>query len=130
MIQLKNREYRRILKFSIVGGSGILVNEGLLWLLTEIIGVFYLLSGLIAVEASILSNFILNDIWTFKDRRNGSFLSRMLKFNIARAIIIIINIGVLWALTSLGLNYLIANLIGIIAATVFTYTSSLKWVWK
>ncbi len=130
MIQVKNREYIRILKFGIVGGSGIFVNEGLLWFFTEIMGFFYLLSGLIAVEASILSNFLFNDVWTFSDRRNGSFMNRMLKFNFARGIIILINVGILWALTSLGVNYLIANLIGIITATIFTYASSLKWVWK
>jgi len=120
----------RILKFAIVGFSGIFVNMGLLWFLTEVAGLFYLISGIIAIEASIISNFILNDIWTFKDRRCGSFMNRMLKFNVARWLIIVVNLGILLGLTMLGMHYLIANLIGIIAATALTYTSSLKWVWK
>ncbi len=124
------REYKRILKFGVVGLTGIFVNEGLLWFFTEIVGLFYLFSGIIAVEASIISNFIFNDIWTFKDMRNGTFMNRMLKFNVARWLIIVVNLGILLGLTMLGMHYLIANLIGIIAATALTYTSSLKWVWK
>ncbi len=121
----------RILKFAIVGFSGIFVNMGLLWFLTEVAGLFYLISGIIAIEASIISNFILNDIWTFKDRRCGSFMNRMLKFNFARGIIIGVNLAILWGLTEWGgLHYMVANLIGITVATILTYTSSLKWVWK
>lgn len=125
-----NREHQRLGKFCIVGGSGMIVNEGLLWLLTEIAGLFYLASGMIAIEASILTNFVLNDFWTFKKERKGNYFARLGKFNLARIFALSINFGALWLFTLLGLHYLVSNLIGIALATIFTYLTSLLWVWK
>jgi len=124
------KEHFRFAKFCIVGGSGIIVNEGLLFLLTELFGLYYLFSGIISIEVSILTNFFLNNIWTFKDRKKGSIFKRMLKFNLARIFGLAINFGVLWGLTAAGMHYLFSNLIGIITATIFTYLSSIWWVWK
>ncbi|MEM2933043.1 MAG: glycosyltransferase family 2 protein [Candidatus Pacearchaeota archaeon] len=124
-----NKEHLRFLKFLAVGASGIVVNEGLLWFLTES-GLFYLFSSLIAIEASIVSNFILNDLWTFRKDRKGLFFTRFLKFNLSRAMALVINFIVLWLLTVFGLHYLISNLIGIVVATILTYLTSLWWVWK
>ena len=69
----------RILKFVTVGGLGTLVNEGVFTLTTHNIPVFFSLG--LAIELSIIFNFILNDIWTFKDRRVGSFIKRLVKFH-------------------------------------------------
>lgn len=75
----------RFLKFSLVGLSGVFVNLGLLWFLTEVVGIYYVVSNIIAVEVSIISNFILNDLWTWRDRRDPgllNFLKRLAAFNI------------------------------------------------
>lgn len=78
-------EVLRFIKFCMVGLSGVLVNMGLLWLLTELAGLIYLFSAAISIESSIISNFILNNIFTFHDRRSPgvkSTLKRLLKFNL------------------------------------------------
>ena len=49
-------ELLRLIKFCMVGGSGIVVNQGLLWLLTESAGFPYLLSATISIETSIISS--------------------------------------------------------------------------
>ena len=69
------------IKFGIVGAIGIVVNEGLL-ILFQSMGVYLLYAGAVAIEISILSNFILNDLWTFRDRRSGSAAVRLVKFNV------------------------------------------------
>ena len=124
----------RFLKFSLVGLSGVLVNEGLLWLLTENLGLYYLLSAAIAVETAIITNFILNDIWTFRDRRtsgNRSLLGRGLKFNLVSLGGLGINIAILWTVTEVvGISYLISNLIGIAGATLWNYTINTLWTWR
>ena len=124
----------RFLKFGLVGLSGVLVNEGLLWLLTENFGLYYLLSAAIAVETAIITNFILNDIWTFRDRRtpgNKSLLGRGLKFNLVSLGGLGINIAILWTFTEVvGISYLIANLIGIAGATLWNFTINTLWTWR
>jgi dolichol-phosphate mannosyltransferase len=127
-------ELIRLLKFISVGLSGVIVNEGILWLLTEFGGLRYYVSSLIGIEASIISNFMLNDYFTFADRRTGktsSFISRLLKFNLTCATGAGIQYGLLLLFTSVvGLNYLLSNLIGIVVAFAWNYTLSLVWTWK
>ena len=77
-------ELLRFAKFCLVGFNGVLISVGLLWLLTEYAGLFYLLSAAISIEFSIVSIFVLNDCVTFPDRRSPtvkSFLNRLLKYN-------------------------------------------------
>jgi dolichol-phosphate mannosyltransferase len=127
-------ELVRFAKFCLVGLSGILVNMGLLWLMTEVAGLFYLLSAAISIETSIVSNFILNDFFTFPDRRlRGAkpFFSRLLKFNLVSLIGLALNMGVLLLLTNVfGIYYLISNLFGIAAATLWNYLFNTWWTWK
>lgn len=127
-------ELLRFGKFCLVGLSGVLVNIGLLWLLTEIIGLFYLISAAISIETSVISNFILNDFFTFPDRRSPtakSFLNRLLKYNLLTLAGLGVNICILWLLTEfLGIYYLIAELFGIAAATLWNYLSNTWWTWK
>ncbi len=63
-------------KYYLVGASGILVNLGILFVLTEYGELWYLLSSTIAIYASITSNFLLNKSWTFRDTviKQRSFL--------------------------------------------------------
>lgn len=128
-------ELLRFVKFVLVGASGVLVNLGLLWILTRFAGLQrtdYLALG-IAIEISIITNFILNDFFTFRDRRasGGSFLLRLLKFNA----ICLPGAGIqsgIYALLyhGLGLYDLLSSFIGIAIATLWNYLFNLGWTWK
>lgn len=125
----------RILKFMLVGASGIFVNEFFLWFLTEVSGLFYLVSSLISIEIAIVSNFILNEFWTFRDmsrksQKNKDISKRFLKYNILNIGGMIINIVGLYFFTSLGIYYLISNVIAIGIGFLWNYFFSLKWAWK
>jgi dolichol-phosphate mannosyltransferase len=127
-------ELIRFVKFCLVGLSGVLVNMGLLWLLTEVVGLFYLLSAPISIETSIVTNFILNDLFTFSDRRSSgakSLFRRLGKFNLVCLGGLGINTMVLWLLTEhVGVYYLVSNICGIAAATLWNYCVNTLWTWK
>mgnify|MGYP000061759050 CR=1 FL=1 len=125
---LKAIEYRP-LKFAIVGSTGILINEGLLWLLVHFCMFPVYVASPIAIELSIINNFILNDIWTFKRFRAGSFHIRLIKYHFAVAVGALVNYVVLLLLTFLGVFYLLANLIGIFLGYVANYVLSELLVW-
>ena len=85
---VRTGELAMLLKFIAVGLSGVLVNMGVYWLLTRYTGLKSIdwLAVLIGIEASILTNFILNDTFTFARRRAGkTFIGRILKFNFISA---------------------------------------------
>lgn len=123
---------KRIIKFCTVGLSGVFVNIGLLYVLTEVFKLYYLVSACISVETSILTNFAINDLWTFRDRRRrNSFMNRMLKFNAVSIFGLLINLTVLYALTEIvGIYYIISNLFGIAIATAWNYMINLKWTYN
>lgn len=128
----RNLGVRRFIRFCIVGATGVLVNQGLLWLLTDVSGLYYMYSALLSIEASIISNFIFNDRWTFRDKRSaaGPIFIRFLKYNLLCAAGSLLNYGILWFFTDiLHFYYLISNLFGIAAAVIWNYIISLNWAW-
>lgn len=129
-----DKEAERFIKFCLVGLSGVVINLGLLWLLTEPIGLFYVLSYIIAIEASIINNFTWNELWTFRDRRistKGFVGSRLAKFNLISLIGLGIQVGLLVLFTEVaGLYYMVSAIIGIIAATAFNFIFNKWWTWQ
>ena len=70
------------LKFCAVGASGVVVNLGILAALQSA-SVRSTTASAIAIYTSILTNFVMNEWWTFKDRReHGQFLRRALRFQL------------------------------------------------
>ncbi len=122
----------KFFKFCIVGASGVIVNMGLLYLLTELAGLYYLVSSAIAIEISIITNFLLNNAWTWrKQKTKSSFLKKMLKFNAVSLVALGINFGALLFFTEvIGLWYIFSNLIGIALATIINYGLNDKWTFK
>ena len=117
------------IKFNVVGLSGVLVNEGLLLALVYA-RFYYLYADTVAIEASILSNFFLNDYWTFRDRRHGHMAVRLLKFNGLMVIGLVVNLAMLYALTAyVGVNYAVSNLFGIAVAFLLRYWLSIRFTW-
>ncbi len=137
-------EIKRFIKFCLVGGSGVFVNFGFFWILTRFAGLgansgghLDLIALAISIELSILTNFTLNELWTFRDRRigNGSFiLLRALKFNLVCGGGFLIQQAIYFLLTRpLGLSEapfdLLALLIAIVIATSWNFTLSTHWTW-
>ncbi len=130
----RSGELKRFIKFALVGASGVGVNALLLWVLTEKAGLFYMISAVIAIETSIITNFILNNFVTFNDRRTpgpAAFFLNMGKFNLVSLVGLGINFAVLTFFTQVfGLYYLLSNLIGIAGATLWNFFGNNWWTWK
>ncbi|MCX5999164.1 MAG: GtrA family protein [Chloroflexi bacterium] len=124
------KELRRFVKFCIVGGSGVIVNEGLLWLLHDMAGFFLYPSSIIAIEASIWNNFTWHELWTFRDRRQGTAWKRIGKFHVVSAGAMILNMATLALLTEVfDINHLIANIVGIAFAFTCRFFVDTSWTW-
>jgi len=124
-------KYITILKFCIVGFIGIIVNNGLLYAFTEFAHLFYLASAAIAVETSVVSNFVLHDIWTFKEDKNQPILKRFGSYQLISLIGIGMHLGLLYVLVNiLGIYYIYAN-VGIIPImTTWNFIMNRYITWK
>jgi len=124
-----------MLRFAVVGGSGVLVNQGLLMALHGGLGLPLWLASPIAIESSILGNFLLNSTWTWGERRGrspGTWLRQAARYHAATAASAFVgNVGVLLALVHwLSLDYRIANLLGIAAAALANFAAGELWVFR
>jgi dolichol-phosphate mannosyltransferase len=123
----------RLIKFGIVGASGVVVNVGGLYLLTEFARIPYFIASVIAIEFSILSNFTVNLLWTWRDRSHeGTLWSKIVRYHIgAGATAFLGNYLILIALTELfGMHYMISNLIGIAVGTFSNYLINDLWTFR
>lgn len=132
-IETLKADFLRLIKFSIIGVIGAGINTGFLWVLTDFVGLFYLFSSPIAIEIAIIMQFLMNDRWTFKERKTKNirqFSKRLLKSNIWRSGGLTLNIGILYFLTDyIGLYYLISNIFGIICAFMLNYALESRLTW-
>ena len=116
-------------KYYAVGTSGVLVNLGLLFYLTEYVGLWYFLSYTIAISASITSNFILNKFWTFGDSIDSQRTIVMyVKFVSVSLLGMAIQLGSVYVLVeSLAIYYMFAALISICIAGGINFIINRRW---
>ena len=86
---------KHAVQYYIVGASGVFVNLGILFILTDIAGFWYVASQIIAISVSITTNFFFNRYWTFgshvEDKKNSVMY---IKFIIISAIGMAIQLGI------------------------------------
>ena len=126
------RNTKDFIKYSLVGISGVFVNLGLYALLTRYYEVSEILAPLISIETALISNFILNNFWTFGKRTTHSRIRvKFLKFHLASGFSALINYSVFLALFLVfQLHDILANLLGIALAAIVNYLINSNWTWK
>ena len=131
-IGVQTEKLEEFLKFAMVGGSGVVVNMGCFFILTRYAGLKIEFASPIAIEISILSNFLLNNIWTFRKRNTKVGLaSRILRYHLVTGLAGVVNYGILLLLAKVfGIHDLISNLIGIIVGTFINFFLNSLWTWR
>lgn len=122
----------KMLKFAIVGGSGVVVNMGVLYLLTHYAKINYKISSVFAIELSIITNFLLNNYWTWKHQQEKNFWLKMMQYHISVGFTAILaNWLLLVFLTEVvGIYYMISNLIGIAVGMMLNFVVNDLWTFR
>src|SRR5919199_1208025 len=125
----------RFWKFALVGASGVLVNMLTLITLVEYFDVNPTVAWMVAVGVSILSNFLLNNAFTWRDVRHSSRIHFFLRGVLAYPVAIIAlgaNFAVYYPLikyVSAGFPYyVIAAFLGIVAGTSTNFILSSRLI--
>jgi dolichol-phosphate mannosyltransferase len=128
---------KEFVRFAIVGTTGVAVDMGLLFILSDpsMLARSLGLSKFIAGEAAIFNNFCWNDIWTFRQTasRQRSWSRRAARFVKFNAVcgsglvlaVVLLSIQVRY----LGVNRYVANAISICLVTLWNFTLSKKFSW-
>ena len=128
----------RFVRFGMVGLTGVLVDMGILFLLSDptTLGLSLTSSKIVAAEVAIINNFWWNDLWTFRDiaqKQKGirQRYQRLLKFNVICLCGLILNVLLLNIFFNvLHINRYAANLMAIAAITVWNFWFNCKFSWR
>ncbi len=127
----------RFWKFALVGASGILVNLLTLIALVEYFDANLTVAWIAAVGVSILSNFLLNNAFTWRDVRHSSRIHFLLRGALAYPVAIVAlgaNFAVYYPLIKyLGADfpyYALAAFLGIIAGTSANFILSSRFIFR
>lgn len=123
----------RFIKYGLVGSVGFGVHLVVLWLLTEQVHLWYMASAVIAIVVAALNNYILNCLWTFRDRDAGlgNKILGYFKYLLSRGFTEGIYLILLYAMTDLmGVYYMASASIVQIVTAVVGYYIAVKWIWK
>ncbi|MDP9478372.1 MAG: glycosyltransferase [Actinomycetota bacterium] len=127
----------RFWKFALVGTSGVLVNMVTLVVLAEYFDAHKVIAWMFAVGLSILSNFLLNNAFTWRDIRHSSRIHFFLRGALAYPVAVMgigANFAVWYPLVKYVSDafpyYAIFNLLGIVAGTSVNFLLSSRLVFR
>jgi putative flippase GtrA len=114
---------------------GMALQFALLFLLRSIFHFNYLAAAALAVEVTVVHNFLWHERYTWADRVQRSWrerLSRMLWFNLTNgAVSIGGNLALMKIMVGIGhMNYLAANAVAIVVCSLFNFLLSRAYVFE
>ncbi|MEA5533143.1 glycosyltransferase [Crocosphaera sp. XPORK-15E] len=138
LVRLRLSLSARFLQFCLVGLSGVVVDMGFLYLLSDenTLGWSLTRSKIIAAELAIINNFIWNDFWTFRDIARlqpgkRQRVKRLIKFNIVCLAGLVLNVLLLNIFFNVfQLNRYLANFLAIVCVTLWNFWINLKLSWR
>lgn len=121
--------YRRIVKFCITGGVSTIAALATLWIMTDVAGVYYLASNLVAVTVSTTVWFVGNATWTFSDRKTTGW--GVPKTLIVRAVTIGLHTALLALFVEVfGVWYIVGAVLATLIGFMLSFVLSNMWIWK
>ena len=128
---------KKFIKFGLVGGSGVVVDTAMLFLLSDprMLGLNLSIAKALAAETAIINNFVWNDLWTFRDVSFGqkglnAVFGRFSRFNLICLVGIFIAISLLIGqVRLLHFNIYFANLNAIVIASLWNFWVNVTFAW-
>ncbi len=126
--------YGNFKKFLVVGGFGFIINTIVLEIAVHLIGLHPSIGSVIGAECAIISNFIFNNAWTFRDRKiqHGRYLIKFFQFNLSALGAILIQGSSVFIGTHLfGVSwYRLFYIIGVGIGLFYNYAMYSKVIWR
>lgn len=121
----------QLIRFTLVGISGLLVNSLALAVVTDGLGVYFMVSTAFATLSSTVWNFVLTEYWVFGQRkRQAGLVKRFAMFFFMNNIALMLRGPIIYGLTSgLNVHYLVSNLVSLGVLMLLRYFLADAWIW-
>jgi putative flippase GtrA len=130
MINVDQTLLWKFIKFGIVGFSGVFVDFGITWLLKEKVRVNQYIANSAGFMCAVVSNYILNRIWTFHSNDPGVAV-QFSKFLLASLIGLALNNAIIYALNErLKVNFYVSKLIATGIVMIWNFWANYTFTFK
>lgn len=112
----------QLFRYTLVGGTAFVVDFALLYVLTSLVGINYLISASVSFMVGLCVNYLISVLWVFQ--KDEAYINNKWVEFLACAFIGVVGLGLntllIWLFTDkVGLNYLISKIIA--AAIVYQW---------
>jgi dolichol-phosphate mannosyltransferase len=121
--------WAELLKFSVVGASGTVVNFAVYATLNKWFHVHYLVAATVSFLVAVSNNYLLNRHWTFRGKR-GHFAYQGLRFLVVSTVVLGLNLGILHVLVRQGSGTLFAQAVAIAACVPVNFLGNKLWSFR
>ncbi len=102
---------QQLVRFGVVGGSAFVIDYGVMILLTEAVGINYLISSGISFAVSVIYNYILSICWVFNVSKGRSKKQDFAVFMVLSIIGLGLNQLIMWlTVDKIGIFYMVAKI--------------------
>lgn len=122
-------KYEELLRFSIVGMMGAIIDIGVLTFCVEILKFNIISANCLSVGLAIINNFFLNKYWTFKNK-NRELKKQFTKYAIVSIIGWLLNFVLMKLFLWVDVWYLAAKIIIILIVSIWNYALNKLWTFK
>ncbi len=128
---LSKSKITEFIRYCIVGAIGTLVNLSILYFFTEVLSFYYLISAIIAFFFSVINNYVLNKVWTFKEKIQELIVRKYFKFITLSLISMTVNVSILFFLVEFfNIWYIFAEMIAILGAFLINFLGNKLWTFR
>ncbi len=120
---IRSKLFKQLFRFGVVGFTAFLIDAGLLYVLTEYLHVYYLVSSVISFIVSLIYNYILSIFWVFDVKKKQTY-KEVLLF----AVLSVIGLGVNQLVMYLGvdllnIHYMLCKVIATIIVMIYNFVT-------
>ncbi len=123
------KKHQQVLRFLITGGIAFSVNITVLYFLTSILNIYYLVSTVFAFLASFSVSFLMQKFWTFKDHSRDQVRSQLFLYLSLQVINLGLNAGLMYAFVEyLHIWYIFSQTIIALGLAVISFLVNKRYI--
>ena len=120
----KNKTVTQAAKYLVVGGTCTIVDMGLLYVLTEYAGIYYVLAAALSFTTGVTLNYFMCTGWIFEESKIKNKGVEILLYFVISIIGLLINVAGIWLLTNfLALHFMLSKFLATVLTLIWNFCS-------
>jgi len=122
-----NNLYIQLLRYIVAGGIAFAIDVAILWLLTEHLHIYYLVSSTISFIIGLITSYLISVLWVFDEKRIKNKTIEIIIFGIIGGVGLILTSFFMWLFTSVLLfYYLYSKIITTVIVFIWNFIAKKK----